>query len=197
MESILNILNTAHPSGGSKKASCWSYERIFSWSLNKSTVCKMNYPIRKELVGKRFMCVRDRTTQNSRQNSRSNRFSNPLDYTWKCGIIRACTEQDSNDIEQKVMNYGVIIIEMILLSLIIASWSSLHFTRTRRLSFLSWHWSLFRCFTVLFLKPFVFNLATKDYTLLWNTLLTDNGDTCEVSCQNGCCLVAHQFDYNR
>lgn len=59
------------------------------------------YPIRKELVGKRFMCVADKT-QNGRPNSRSNRASNPLDYAWRCGIIRACTEEDSDNIDQKV-----------------------------------------------------------------------------------------------
>lgn len=65
--------------------------------------CVKMYPIRKDLVGKRFMCVPDKTTQNGRPNSRSNRSTNPLDYTWKCGIIRACTEEDSNNIDQKVL----------------------------------------------------------------------------------------------
>ena len=70
------------------------------------------YPFRKELVGKRFLCVREKST-NNRPNSRSSRLSNPLEYQWKCGIIRACTEEDSNDPEQKVGSIRIAILSSV------------------------------------------------------------------------------------
>ncbi|XP_032237304.2 uncharacterized protein LOC5512047 isoform X2 [Nematostella vectensis] len=59
------------------------------------------YPCRKELVGKRFLCVEEKNSQRSK--SRSSKPSNPLDYPWKSGIIRACTEKESDHPELKVL----------------------------------------------------------------------------------------------
>lgn len=53
-----------------------------------------------ELVGKRFLCVREKNTL--RPNSRSRRVANPLDYQWKVGVIRVCSEKDFNHPELKV-----------------------------------------------------------------------------------------------
>ena len=53
-----------------------------------------------ELVGKRFLCVRVKNAL--RPNSRSSRVSNPLDYQWKVGVIRACSEKDFHHPELKV-----------------------------------------------------------------------------------------------
>ncbi|XP_078359061.1 uncharacterized protein LOC144643626 isoform X2 [Oculina patagonica] len=54
-----------------------------------------------ELVGKRFLCVRVKNAH--RPNSRSSRVSNPLDYQWKVGVIRACNETDFHHPELKVL----------------------------------------------------------------------------------------------
>lgn len=53
-----------------------------------------------ELVGKRFLCVREKNSL--RPNSRSSRVSNPLDYQWKVGVIRACSDKDVHHLELKV-----------------------------------------------------------------------------------------------
>lgn len=53
-----------------------------------------------ELVGKRFLCVREKNSL--RPNSRSSRVSNPLGYQWKVGVIRACSEKDFHHPELKV-----------------------------------------------------------------------------------------------
>ena len=53
-----------------------------------------------ELVGKRFLCVREKNSL--RPNSRSSRVSNPLGYQWKVGVIRACSEKDFHHRELKV-----------------------------------------------------------------------------------------------
>lgn len=54
-----------------------------------------------ELVGKRFLCVRQKNSL--RPNSRSSRVSNPLDYQWKVGVIRSCSEKDPHHPELKVL----------------------------------------------------------------------------------------------
>lgn len=54
-----------------------------------------------ELVGKRFLCVREKNYL--RSNSRSRRVSSPLDYQWKVGVIRACSEKDFHHSELKVL----------------------------------------------------------------------------------------------
>lgn len=56
-----------------------------------------------ELVGKRFLCVREKNTL--RPNSRSRRVANPLDYQWKVGVIRVCSEKDFNHPELKVREF--------------------------------------------------------------------------------------------
>ena len=56
-----------------------------------------------ELVGKRFLCVREKNYL--RSNSRSRRVSSPLDYQWKVGVIRACSEKDFHHSELKVRGY--------------------------------------------------------------------------------------------
>ena len=62
---------------------------------------KEMYPFRKELVGKRFLFVRS-SEKGSRPSSRSTRASNPIDYQWKSGVIRACNEKDSHAKELQV-----------------------------------------------------------------------------------------------
>lgn len=57
-----------------------------------------------ELVGKRFLCVREKNSL--RPNSRSSRVSNPLDYQWKVGVIRACSEKDIHHPELKVRDWS-------------------------------------------------------------------------------------------
>ena len=57
-----------------------------------------------ELVGKRFLCVREKNSL--RPNSRSSRVSNPLDYQWKVGVIRTCTDKDINHPELKVRDWS-------------------------------------------------------------------------------------------
>ena len=58
------------------------------------------YAFRQALVGKRFLCVREKNSL--RPNSRSSRVSNPLDYQWKAGVIRACSDKDFHHPELKV-----------------------------------------------------------------------------------------------
>lgn len=70
---------------------------------------KEMYPFRKELVGKRFLFVRS-NDKGPRPNSRSTRASNSLDFQWKSGIIRACSEKDCNAKELQVSgeNVGIV-----------------------------------------------------------------------------------------